>query len=116
LADNTHRKAAFLGGESSLTDFITNELDFSLPFSVKQKKDSVVSIVSFSIDQNGIVRGENKMLDAEAIRIAMLTDRHWIPAVHDSKRVDATHKIRFCLFFKRTPEQRSIRLKFGSVE
>lgn len=96
--------ATFYGGHSILAAFINSNLDYPIEAIEKEEQGRVV--VSFIIESNGFLssveveKSISETLDAEAIRLVLLTDSYWVPASCNAFNVRT--RARFPVIFKFT--------------
>jgi len=95
--------ALYIGGTEALMNFIASEIKY--PQAAVDAGLSGTVYVSFVVNEEGkiassnIARGVDPLLDREAMRVIMLTDKHWNPAVQNNKKTASTVTvpIRFAL-------------------
>lgn len=98
---NTNRKPLFFGGQSLLEELLLGNIESeSIEISNMVKKDSTYAIITFTINENGSVSNVSidtnlnlKIFKDELIRLIMLTDGNWLPAIENDKIVISTYKI-----------------------
>jgi TonB family protein len=120
-----NRMPLYIGGPSSLTNFLNEEFD-GIKVIPKIIKDSASAIVSFVIDSYGHVTDAKiyksngpTVLDNEAIRAVGLTDMSWIPATSQTGEIlQSNYKIQFTVLKSSDLLSRSVKnviIKFRAV-
>lgn len=85
--------ATFNGGQEALMKFLSQNITY--PISARENEVSGKVFVKFTVDVTGkissakIEKGVSNELDREAMRVVMLSDGHWSPAMVEGKPVNS---------------------------
>lgn len=101
LEYNRNRKPLYFGGESSLFEFLAQNITVPETLS-KVKGDTVYAIAKFTIDEQGKTKhisvtsnSDNKSLKEEFTKLITMTDLNWIPGLKDGAKAEYPFMIRY---------------------